>query len=258
MLHRSRRRDPAAAGSLAARDRAECRAAGTGVARPASWRRHAAARHAHAAVHSSATTSTPHSIAWRPCSPDGRTSAPTVTGAGEGAKLCLDGDRAHACPDRAPSPSDGRSCRPFERPDGTASAFVDGDARAGDVVWVAGFRRSVEPRSFHAAHHPGTCSDAAACRATDFRCDDDCGVPSGEVLHVPARAQKWASSNTESGAKPVAASPEPVLASPMARRRTILAFLLVALAPAWRSGADAGRVPPVASRKPRIISCRSR
>jgi 2'-5' RNA ligase len=40
--------------------------------------------------------------------------------------------------------------RPFERPDGTASAFVDGDARAGDVVWVADFRRE----SSHAAFRP--------------------------------------------------------------------------------------------------------
>ena len=39
---------------------------------------------------------------------------------------------------------------PFERPDGTASAFVDGDARAGDVVWVADFRRE----SSHAAFRP--------------------------------------------------------------------------------------------------------
>jgi 2'-5' RNA ligase len=39
---------------------------------------------------------------------------------------------------------------PFERPNGTASAFWDGNARAGDVVWVADFRRE----SSHAAFRP--------------------------------------------------------------------------------------------------------
>jgi 2'-5' RNA ligase len=29
---------------------------------------------------------------------------------------------------------------PFERPDGTGTAFFGGDARPGDLVWVAGFR----------------------------------------------------------------------------------------------------------------------
>jgi 2'-5' RNA ligase len=38
----------------------------------------------------------------------------------------------------------------FERPDGTSAAFVDGDARPGDVAWVAGFRRS----SSYAAFRP--------------------------------------------------------------------------------------------------------
>jgi len=40
--------------------------------------------------------------------------------------------------------------RPFERPDGTSQAFVDGDARPGDVAWVAGFRRT----SSYAAFRP--------------------------------------------------------------------------------------------------------
>lgn len=30
--------------------------------------------------------------------------------------------------------------RGFERPGGTAAAFVDGDARVGDIVWVTGYR----------------------------------------------------------------------------------------------------------------------
>ena len=38
----------------------------------------------------------------------------------------------------------------FERPDGTSAAFADGDARPGDVAWVAGFRRS----SSYAAFRP--------------------------------------------------------------------------------------------------------
>ena len=38
----------------------------------------------------------------------------------------------------------------FERQDGTNAAFVDGDARPGDVAWVAGFRRS----SSYAAFRP--------------------------------------------------------------------------------------------------------
>jgi hypothetical protein len=38
----------------------------------------------------------------------------------------------------------------FERQDGTSAAFVDGDARPGDVAWVAGFRRS----SSYAAFRP--------------------------------------------------------------------------------------------------------
>ena len=40
--------------------------------------------------------------------------------------------------------------RPFERPEGTSQAFVDGDARPGDVAWVAGFRRT----SSYAAFRP--------------------------------------------------------------------------------------------------------
>jgi 2'-5' RNA ligase len=39
---------------------------------------------------------------------------------------------------------------PFESSDGTAAAFVDGEARTRDVEWVAGFRRE----SSHAAFRP--------------------------------------------------------------------------------------------------------
>ena len=38
----------------------------------------------------------------------------------------------------------------LERPDGTSDAFVDGDARPGDIAWVAGFRRT----SSYAAFRP--------------------------------------------------------------------------------------------------------
>jgi 2'-5' RNA ligase len=38
----------------------------------------------------------------------------------------------------------------FERQDGTAAAFVDGEARPGDVAWVTGFR----PSSSYAAFRP--------------------------------------------------------------------------------------------------------
>ena len=37
---------------------------------------------------------------------------------------------------------------PFERQDGTAAAFVGADARAGDLVWVADFRRASSYASF--------------------------------------------------------------------------------------------------------------
>jgi len=37
---------------------------------------------------------------------------------------------------------------PFERTTGTSSAFAGGEARAGDVTWVAGFRRNSSFRSF--------------------------------------------------------------------------------------------------------------
>jgi 2'-5' RNA ligase len=37
---------------------------------------------------------------------------------------------------------------PFERPDGTSAAFLDGQARPGDVVWVAGFRRASSYAAF--------------------------------------------------------------------------------------------------------------
>jgi 2'-5' RNA ligase len=70
---------------------------------------------------------------------------------------------------------------PFERPDGTSAAFVDGRARPGDVAWVAGFRRTssyaaftphitlghasglleVEPLAFDA-------STIAACHLSEF------------------------------------------------------------------------------------------
>lgn len=39
---------------------------------------------------------------------------------------------------------------PFERTGGTSAAFVDGDARSGDVTWVGGFRRA----SSYAAFRP--------------------------------------------------------------------------------------------------------
>ena len=38
--------------------------------------------------------------------------------------------------------------RPFERSHGTSEAFVDGDARPGDVAWVAGFRRASSYEAF--------------------------------------------------------------------------------------------------------------
>lgn len=37
---------------------------------------------------------------------------------------------------------------PFERSSGTAAAFVDGNARPGDVKWVSGFRRSASFGAF--------------------------------------------------------------------------------------------------------------
>ena len=36
----------------------------------------------------------------------------------------------------------------FERAEGTQAAFVDGDARPGDVEWVAGFRRNASYEAF--------------------------------------------------------------------------------------------------------------
>lgn len=38
--------------------------------------------------------------------------------------------------------------RPFERQGGTRAAFVDGDARPGDVEWVAGFRETSSDAAF--------------------------------------------------------------------------------------------------------------
>jgi 2'-5' RNA ligase len=40
------------------------------------------------------------------------------------------------------------SLREFERNDGTQAAFVNGDARQGDVEWVAGFRRNSSYEAF--------------------------------------------------------------------------------------------------------------
>jgi hypothetical protein len=37
---------------------------------------------------------------------------------------------------------------PFERPSGTAAAFVGGDARPGDVGWVSSYRRDASYASF--------------------------------------------------------------------------------------------------------------
>jgi hypothetical protein len=37
---------------------------------------------------------------------------------------------------------------PFERAGGTAAAFVDGDARAGDVIWVGGYREKSSLTAF--------------------------------------------------------------------------------------------------------------
>ncbi len=36
----------------------------------------------------------------------------------------------------------------FERTGGTEAAFVEGDARPGDVAWVAGFRRTSSDAAF--------------------------------------------------------------------------------------------------------------
>ena len=38
--------------------------------------------------------------------------------------------------------------RGYERPGGTAAAFVDGDARAGDVLWVTGYRLKSSSSAF--------------------------------------------------------------------------------------------------------------
>jgi len=71
--------------------------------------------------------------------------------------------------------------RPFERPDGTVAAFVDGDARPGDVAWVAGFRRTAGYGAFtphitvgHASHLPAVeplafdAATVAACHLGRF------------------------------------------------------------------------------------------
>jgi 2'-5' RNA ligase len=71
--------------------------------------------------------------------------------------------------------------RPFERPAGTATAFVDEDARPDDVAWVAGFRRTSSYGAFtphitlgHAADLPAVESRAfdattvAACHLGKF------------------------------------------------------------------------------------------
>lgn len=38
--------------------------------------------------------------------------------------------------------------RPFERREGTTAAFAEGDARPGDITWVAGFRRTSSYAAF--------------------------------------------------------------------------------------------------------------
>ena len=58
--------------------------------------------------------------------------------------------------------------RPFERPDGTATAFVDEDARPGDVAWVAGFRRTSSYEAFTPHITLGHASDLPAVEPLAF------------------------------------------------------------------------------------------
>ena len=72
-----------------------------------------------------------------------------VTGAGRGANsVWMAIEPTPALIDLHASLMDGLI--PFERRDGTEAAFFGGDARPGDIAWVAGFRRS----SSYAAFRP--------------------------------------------------------------------------------------------------------
>jgi hypothetical protein len=57
---------------------------------------------------------------------------------------------------------------PFERRGGTSQAFVDGDARPGDVAWVAGFRRTSSYAAFRPHITLGHSSSLPAVEPLDF------------------------------------------------------------------------------------------
>ena len=71
--------------------------------------------------------------------------------------------------------------RGYERPGGTAAAFVDGDARVGDVIWVTGYRLNASLHAYtphitlgHAKRPPEvepvtfTATTVAACQLGRF------------------------------------------------------------------------------------------
>ena len=70
-----------------------------------------------------------------------------VTGAGRGGRsVWISIQRTAGLDDLHASLMD--ALHRFERTGGSASAFAEGDARPGDVAWVAGFRRSAAYRRF--------------------------------------------------------------------------------------------------------------
>ena len=139
---------------------------------------------------------------------------------------------------------------PFERPDGTAAAFVDGERAYRRRGVGCGLPSHVEPRDVQAAHHVGACrATLPAVEPLAFDATSGRGVPPGEVLRVPARAEDSGRlKRANPGPKPVARGPKPVLASPMARRHAVRCVPAGLSRPAGDSCADAGRVPPVVSR----------
>ena len=152
-----------------------------------------------------------------------------VTGPAKGSSSVWMAIESHACADRASSSADGR----------VETVRASGWNSRGIRRWRGACRRRgvgcgvpalVELRHVHAAHHAGTCRGPACRRASRLRCDDGRGVSSREVLCVPAGVEDVGVVACNSGAKSVARGPKPVLASPMARRSALLAFLLVCLA----------------------------
>jgi 2'-5' RNA ligase len=79
----------------------------------------------------------------------------------------------------------------FERPDGTSAAFVDGDARSGDVAWVAGFRRASSYAAFRPHITLGHSSTLPAVEPVAFEASSIAACQLGRFCSCRRVLRRW-------------------------------------------------------------------